>query len=121
MKMKILVIDDLESIRQVLSMALEEAGFEVLTATSGETGLEIFRQNGNLDLIITDNDMPPGMNGQQVIAEIERLKPSQPMILFTANEELLLRLENTPRNFLLMRKPSGVMEIYAKVAAAINN
>ena len=119
--MKILVIDDKESNRQVLHMVLENAGFEVITANSGETGLEVFRGNGNLDVVITDHDMPPGMNGQQVIAEIKRLKPRQPVILFTANEELLLRLEKTPRDFFLMRKPASIMEIYAKVAAAISS
>ncbi len=119
--MKVLVIDDTESIRTVLRVLLEHEGHQVVAANSGADGVAVFRQNGGFNLVITDHDMPPGMNGEQVIAEIKRLKPRQPVMLFTANEELLLRLAKSQINFSLLRKPATMGEILAAVSAATNS
>ncbi|OIN92358.1 hypothetical protein AUJ42_00460 [Candidatus Collierbacteria bacterium CG1_02_44_10] len=119
--MKILVIDDSESIRQVLMMLLEMHGHQVTSANSGAEGVSIFKSNGGFDLVVTDHDMPPGMNGEQVITEIRKTKPRQPVVLFTANEELILKLKKTPCSFVLLRKPASMETILATVAAAVNN
>ena len=62
--LNILVIDDLPEVVKLVREALEKAGNTVLTALSGEDGLEIFRQKPT-DLVICDLSMP-GLNGWQV-------------------------------------------------------
>ena len=119
--MKILVIEDRESIRSFLRSALEAGDHEVVTAESGAEGIKIFREGGDFSIVWTDHDMPPGMNGEQVIAEIRRLKLRQPVVLFTANKELLIRLEKTPGDYLFLKKPATLKQIYAKIAEAINS
>ena len=57
MSMKLLVVDDEAHILQVLLLKLRNAGYEVLTASDGEEGLDVARRDLP-DLIITDFQMP---------------------------------------------------------------
>jgi len=66
----ILVIDDQEPIRALLRRALEGAGHEVLEASNGRLGLELY-QKRSADLIITDIVMPE-MNGLELMLELTR-------------------------------------------------
>jgi DNA-binding NtrC family response regulator len=64
----ILVIDDQEPIRSLLRAALEGDGHEVLEASNGRLGLELYRER-SADLIITDIVMPE-MDGLEMILEL---------------------------------------------------
>jgi DNA-binding response OmpR family regulator len=64
-RVKILVIDDDESLRRVLEYNLAQEGYAVLTASSGEQGLELLRKEG-ADLVLTDVRMA-GLDGLQVL------------------------------------------------------
>jgi len=55
---KILVVDDSEIIRVQLKADLTEVGYEVLEAYNGLNGLEVLAKNRNIDLIISDVNMP---------------------------------------------------------------
>ena len=66
----ILIIDDQAPIRTLLRVALEDAGYEVLEASNGRLGLELYREK-SADLIITDVVMPE-MNGLDLILELTR-------------------------------------------------
>ena len=66
----ILVIDDQEAIRSLLRRTLEAAGYEVLEASNGRLGLELYRERP-ADLIITDIFMPE-MNGLDLLLELTR-------------------------------------------------
>ena len=67
---RILVIDDQEPIRSLLRAVLEGAGHEVLEASNGRLGLEMYREK-SADLIITDIVMPE-MNGLELMLEMTR-------------------------------------------------
>lgn len=66
----ILVIDDQEPVRSLLRLVLEGAGHEVLEASNGRLGLELYREQ-SADLIITDMLMPE-MNGLELMLELTR-------------------------------------------------
>jgi two-component system response regulator (stage 0 sporulation protein F) len=66
----ILVIDDQEPIRALLRESLEAAGYEVLEASNGRLGLELFQER-SADLIITDIVMPE-MDGLELMLELAR-------------------------------------------------
>jgi len=66
----ILVIDDQEPVRSLLRIVLEEAGYEVLEASNGRLGLELYRERA-ADLIIIDMVMPE-MNGLELMVELTR-------------------------------------------------
>ncbi|SFS15397.1 response regulator [Yoonia litorea] len=66
----VLAIDDSRTIRTLLTMALEEAGFKVTTAVDGVEGVEKFGQV-DPDLVITDVNMPK-KDGFGVIEDIRK-------------------------------------------------
>ncbi len=68
MKKHVLAIDDSRTIRTLLTMALEKAGFTVTTAVDGLDGVEKFNQM-QADLVITDVNMP-NKDGFGVITDI---------------------------------------------------
>ncbi len=78
---RILVVDDEEGIRDLLSKTLELAEYEVDVASDGRSALERLRV-GPYDLLITDLRMP-GMDGLTVIREARRLHADLPVIIIT--------------------------------------
>ncbi len=82
MKAKILVIDDDNSLRRVLEYNLQEEGYDVHAASSGEEGLYWFGQ-ATPDLVITDMKMT-GMDGLMVLKSIKERSPETLVIIITA-------------------------------------
>jgi DNA-binding NtrC family response regulator len=78
----ILLIDDDESLRRVTEYNLSEAGFDLITASSGKQGLELFSKS-NPDMVITDVKLGD-MDGLEVLAAIKRESPEIPVIVITA-------------------------------------
>jgi len=78
----ILLIDDDESLRRVTEYNLSEAGFDIITAGSGQQGLELFSTH-DPDLVITDVKLGD-MDGLEVLGAIKRESPETPVIVITA-------------------------------------
>ena len=81
-RVKILVIDDDESLRRVLEYNLAQEGYAVLTASSGEQGLHLLKKEG-ADLVVTDVRMA-GMDGLQVLEEVRKVDLNIQVIILTA-------------------------------------
>jgi len=82
MKPKILIIDDDQSLRRVLEYNLQQEGYQVSAAESGEQGLRLFAEVKPA-LVITDMKMP-GMDGLQVLTAVKKLSPETQVIVITA-------------------------------------
>ena len=82
MKAKILVIDDDTSLRRVIEYNLQEEGYEVLAASSGEEGLKLFREVLP-GIVITDMKMS-GIDGLTVLRSIKEISPETLVIIITA-------------------------------------
>jgi response regulator RpfG family c-di-GMP phosphodiesterase len=102
---RILYVDD-EAINLKLFHLSFNKDYEILTALSGELGLEILNQNPDIQLIITDLRMPE-MDGLQFIKEIKRKNPLSICMILTGfldsdamlegfNKELLFRYITKP-------------------------
>jgi CheY-like chemotaxis protein len=79
----ILCVDDEVVGLQVRKILLERAGYEVLTALDGRTGLEVFASQP-VQAVILDYTMP-GMNGGEVANRMRQTKPEIPILLLSAN------------------------------------
>ena len=90
---KILVIDDEQSIRELLDTLLRRKGYDVVLAESGQKGLELFRRE-RPEVIVLDLKMP-GMDGLTVLQQVRNLDPRKPVIVLTgagtAEEEQQVR------------------------------
>jgi len=78
----VLCVDDEATGLQVRKMILERAGYKVLTAHDGPTGLDIFAEQP-VEAVILDFAMP-GMDGGQVAAHMRAQKPQVPILLLSA-------------------------------------
>jgi nitrogen regulation protein NR(I) len=81
---KILVIEDDETVRDLLHSFLKEKGFEVTTAESGVAGIDMLRAE-KFDLILTDLKLPGGIDGMGVLREVTVNKINIPVIVLTAH------------------------------------
>ncbi|NJM15638.1 MAG: response regulator, partial [Bacteroidales bacterium] len=68
----ILIVDDSESIREVVSFTLENEGYEALIGVDGKDALK-YLDGRKIDLVITDLHMPE-MNGIELIKEIRKME-----------------------------------------------
>ena len=91
---KILIVDDEEIIRALVSKVLTIGGYEnVLNAMSGEEGLELF-QRETPDLVICDVAMP-GIGGLETIRRMREMNPGSKIMALTGsgNRSLVLSKE----------------------------
>jgi len=77
---RVLVVDDEESLRHMLSLALSKAGFQVWTAGSGDEALELMRKSPPFDVCLSDVRMP-GMDGLTFIEHAARARKGEPTFL----------------------------------------
>jgi CheY-like chemotaxis protein len=78
----ILIVDDDELIRMVVSDHLQECGYVVRTASSGDEGLSILEaEKVPIALILTDVVMPGSIDGFQLTQWVRRNRPDLPIIL----------------------------------------
>ncbi|WNW10853.1 SpoIIE family protein phosphatase [Pseudomonas sp. DTU_2021_1001937_2_SI_NGA_ILE_001] len=75
----LLIIDDDEVVRASIAAYLEDSGFDVLQATNGQQGIEIFEQE-KPDLVICDLRMPQ-MGGLELIRQVAAISPQMPVIV----------------------------------------
>ena len=85
----LLVVDDNETVLELLDLLLSHHGSTVVRAKNGSQCLDIV-QRRPVDLVILDV-MMPGMDGIQVSAELKRVSPALPIILLTAKDDLATR------------------------------
>ena len=78
----ILLVDDEERLADVLSVALEQNGYRVLTAQNGQDALRLLDAE-SVDLVLTDLRMP-GMSGSDLLREVKRRIPNLPVVVMTA-------------------------------------
>jgi DNA-binding NtrC family response regulator len=92
MRFKILVIDDEPILRNSLEVALKVSGYDIITAQSGEEGIELFRKESP-DLILLDHWLP-GMNGDEVLRLIREGDTETPVIIMTAQGSIELAVNS---------------------------
>ena len=85
---RVMAVDDSETVRQVLSMALEGAGYEVVEASDGLNALKLLEED-EIDLLVTDLNMPK-MDGISLIRHV-RQRPGfrfLPIIMLTTESSV---------------------------------
>ncbi|MBO8177244.1 response regulator transcription factor [Aeribacillus pallidus] len=118
MSIKVLVVDDEQSISTLLEYNLKQAGFDVITASDGEEGKEKAISE-KPDFIILDLMMPK-LDGMEVCKQLRQLKISTPILMLTAKDDefdKVLGLELGADDY--MTKPFSPREVVARVKAIL--
>ena len=94
----ILIVDDSESLRQVVSIALKDAGYDVIEACDGVDGLQKLAGN-KVNLIVSDVNMP-NMDGIAMVKKIKQMADYKftPIIMLTRVDLPAPDLPKTPTN-----------------------
>lgn len=104
----IIVVDDDETVRNVIARTLQCEGYQVATASSGREALEI-TATAKFDAMFLDI-MMPGMNGQDVLTMMTFGNPDTPVIMLSALPDAEGEALNRGA-FAYLRKPASVNDI----------
>ncbi|MDV2503851.1 MAG: response regulator [bacterium] len=86
MPSKILVVDDERAVCKILRLFLEDKGYSVVEAYSGDEAIEVYKRESP-DVVLLDIRMP-GKDGVETLHELKELDPEASVIMVTAvNEE----------------------------------
>lgn len=121
MAAKILVIDDEQGIRDLFKYLLIPEGFIVKEVSNGYDAVEIIKKN-DFDLLFLDVHMK-GMNGEQTLKEIKKIKPNQTVIISTSSSDINYIFEDKAKNegaFDCIYKPFTVDEIVKTINEALS-
>ena len=119
-KIKILVVDDEQSIREFLEIMLKKEGYEVLCAPDGEKAIELIDQK-HFDLVMCDLKMPKA-DGMQVLQHIRNFHPNKLFIMMTAfatTESAIEAMKLGAYDYLL--KPFKIDEVRINLKQALRS
>ncbi len=102
--LKLLFVEDEEDLIEIIADTLSKLNANYLTACNGQEALKIIDENDDIDVIITDINMPI-MNGLDMIKEIQKKDIKTPIIVMSAHTEL---------DYLNKAKELGVAEYLLK-------
>jgi putative nucleotidyltransferase with HDIG domain len=116
----ILIADDEEAIREVVSTLLESQGYCCKTCPDGRVALESFR-NGSFDLVLSDIVMPE-MNGLKLLSALRQEDPDVPVIMVTAMHDISIALEAIRAGaYDYILKPFEKDQLYMSVRRALEH
>ncbi len=88
---KIMIVDDEESAREMLSLTLESDGYQVCCAEDGYRALELYEEE-QPEIVLTDIKMP-GMDGIEVLRRLKQRNPEVEVIVITGHGEMSLAIQ----------------------------
>ena len=115
---RVLVVDDDDGLREMLSKVLCFMGYEAVQAHSGSEALNIFLE-GPFSLVMTDLQMP-GMDGWSLASRIKERSPEIPILLMTAHarHHIMKELKGSSIDSALF-KPFSLEELRREVNKAL--
>jgi CheY-like chemotaxis protein len=115
----ILVVEDNDSIRDLMIMALSEIGYEMIAAKNGREAVELFQARHNsVSLIIMDIIMPE-MNGQLALDRMREIRADIPCLFMTGYGAEVLERHNVSSLKTIIRKPFKFLDLMNKIHAIL--
>jgi two-component system, cell cycle sensor histidine kinase and response regulator CckA len=110
----VLVVEDEDLLRRIVSNVFRGNGLAVIEAANGESAVELFRANlSRIDVVLLDMTLP-AMSGHEVLQQIRRLRPDIKVVLTTAfDEDFGLMNAAADRPWRFIRKPYKLAELSA--------
>src|SRR5437762_860223 len=110
----ILVVDDDDSIRELIAKIVRLSGHDVVAARDGSEAVAIFSSDpDSIDLVITDLKMPV-MDGNEAIRRIREARPHVTIICVSGYSE-----QDCPQGALFLAKPFTLEQVRTRVGQAL--
>lgn len=116
---RILVVEDNDDVRELAESMLEMAGYDVLSAPSGERALGLLESGERADLLFTDVIMPGGMNGLELIERVHARRPGLPVLVTTGYMDELPGRGRPSGTLDVLSKPYQHQDLLDRVGAAL--
>jgi CheY-like chemotaxis protein len=117
----ILVVEDDPKVKVISIQLLQELGYQVLAADSGEAALEIIASHPEITLLFTDVVMP-GMTGRQLADQVTHDNPLMTVLYTTGyTRNAIVHNEMLDRGVTLLPKPFTLRELAIKVRQVIDH
>jgi signal transduction histidine kinase/CheY-like chemotaxis protein len=110
----VLLVEDDAGVRKLSSMMLDELGYSILLARNGVEALALLSTGGPIDVLITDFQLPKGMNGAALAARATALKPSLKVLVCTASLDVTV---DSP----VLLKPFTIEQLAAALDQLLND
>ena len=119
---KILCVDDEKSVLKALERLFLDTDYEIMTAESGEEGLEILRNNEHIQLVVSDYRMPR-MNGVDFLKEVCKLQPDTVRIVLSgyADTAAIVEAINEGKIYKFIPKPWNDDELKVTLSKALEH
>lgn len=91
-QLKVLVVDDDPFVREMLAEILKAGNYTVVTAENGVQALDLYHDISDLNLILSDMNMPE-MDGMGIIRNLREKKAEIPIVILTSNTEMAMALK----------------------------
>jgi len=117
-KKKLLLVEDELLIATVEMKALEKAGFAVITAPSGEEAIETVRKTEDIDLILMDINLGPGIDGAEAATEILKERDIPLVFLSSHTEPEVVDRTESITSYGYVVKNSGITVLTASIRMA---
>jgi len=120
-QMKILCVDDEKNVLKAIERLFLDSDYEILTAESGDKGLETLTNNGTIQLVVSDYRMP-GMNGVDFLREVYKKWPETIRIVLSgyADTALIVEAINDGHIYKFIPKPWNDDELKVTIAKALD-
>jgi two-component system, response regulator PdtaR len=115
---RVLVVDDEVFVRLLVADVLDEAGFEVVEAADARTALKRLELADDVQVLFTDINMPPGMNGLDLAEQVHQRWPEVGIVVSSgyerpSHEQIADSGIFVPKPF----RPDDIVRAVRKVAA----
>ncbi|MGA7753914.1 MAG: ATP-binding protein [Candidatus Sulfotelmatobacter sp.] len=116
----VLVVEDDEALRNLITALLGSSGYKVLAAANGEEALRLVQENREqIDLLLTDMLMP-AMTGVELAEQLRELQPQVKVLLMSGYAgDLIQRYRLSTTEIMLIEKPFTRHSLLSKIRAAL--
>lgn len=118
-RLKVLVVEDDEMVRDFAEAVLTALGYEPLAVGDGPTALGVLDANRDIRLLLTDIGLPGGMSGPALAEEARKRRPGLPVLFASGSIDSAGRAERIPEGETSLAKPYRKAELAEKLKLLI--